>query len=516
MALGKNRRGANDAQWIRTPFHPYTFIPDMPPDTPGGILDALGLYPTANGLRVQNTTQLRISGITGGPTLGWFSAVFSNGSDYVYAGTAQHLWASSGFQFIENDNSQTFTGLTNPWTFTQVDDYVIATNGVNPVQAVTTPGGQFSALGGSPPIASIVSSADPGGTGYFVFLFNLLNNPQGWACSGAGQPNSWPLDTTNLSASGTLGLTQGPVTAAVPLRGGVVAFKGTSFYYGQFIGVPYVWQFQLISPSQGVQGPYAVASAGDTVYFIGNDNIYAFDGFSLYPIPNKVAQWLFSQSMDFNYAENIIATYDSSNDIVNFHYPSLNASPAGTLDTRLMWHRKSGRWCIDHIVIEGSTQANLPTRSGTTYGQVTTTYPTYGAILTGITYGMLASSSSLTTSQAVFLPGSNLYTFTGLPRTLDTYFITNDIGTPERQTSIFRARLNYSLYPLQNNMQVLGMGKDIEGSSMLMQLAALTSMGPRGFFDFRQTSRWNNLQFYLTNQTEVTAYETMIADGGWR
>jgi len=513
MSLG--RRAAQDAQWMKQPFHPYTFIPDLPPDTQGGISDAQGLYPTSNGLRVQRVLLVRTTGITGGPTQGWFNGIFPNGSNFVYVGTATHLWSASGTTFVENDNSQTYTGLTNPWTFAQVASTVAATNGVDPVQAVTISGGQFAALGGSPPVAKIVSSADPGGTGYFLFLFNLASDKQGWACSGAGLPASWPLDTTNLSATGTLGVTQGPVTAAAPLRGGICAFKANSFYYGQFIGTPYVWQFQLVSPSQGVYGPYAVASAGDALYFIGNDNIYSFDGFSLAPIPNKLAQWLFSQSLDINYATKTIGAYDSANDIVSFQYASRTANPRGTLDTRLMWHRKSGRWCIDHIVIQGEAQVNLPTISGTTYGQMTTTYPLYGSITPGTTYGMLASPSSVSTSHAVFLGDNNLYTFSGLPRQLNTFFITNDIGTPERQTSIYRSRLSWSIFPINGNMQIIGLGKDIDGQSAT-QISALTSMGPRGFFDFRQTARWNDLKYYVTGDAEITGHEELITDGGWR
>ena len=512
MALG--RRAAADAQWARQPFHPYTFIPDLPPNTQGGISDAQGLYPTSNGLRVQRIALLRATGINE-TTIGWFSAVYPDGSHYIYVGTSHHLWQLTGTTFTENDSSQTFTGLTNPWVFAQVASVTAATNGVDPIQAVTTAGGQFSALAGSPPRGHIVSSADPGGTGYFLFIFNLLSDPQGWACSGAGQPTSWPLDTSNLSATGTLGLTQGPVTAAAPLRGGVCAFKDNSFYYGQFIGTPYVWQFQLVSPSQGVYGPYAIASAGDTLYFIGNDNIYSFDGFTLQPIPNMVANWLLTQSLDINHADKIIGSYDSANDLVIFRYPSINASPLGTLDTKLLWHRKSGRWCVDHEIVQGAVQSNLPTVSGTTYGQMTTTYPTYGAIIPGTTYGVLAAPGSRTTAQGIFRFDNNLYLYSGPFRQNSTYFITNDIGTYERQTAIYRTRLTWSIFSFAGLMQVLGMGKNFEGTSP-SPLSPLTTMDAKGFFDFRQTARWNDLQYFITDNAEVTGHEVLVTDGGWQ
>jgi hypothetical protein len=115
----------------------------------------------------------------------------------------------------------------------------------------------------------------------------------------------------------------------------------------------------------------------------------------------------------------------------------------------------------------------------------------------------------------VFFPDNNLYTFTGPPRQLDTYFITTDIGTPERQTSLFRGRLDFSIYSLNSNLQVQGYGKDIAGQPGV-PITAITSMGPRGFFDFRQTARWNDLKYFLTNDIEITGYETLIADGGWR
>lgn len=517
MALGR-RRGAPSAQWTTLPLHPLVFTPDLAPNTPGAVSDAKGLIPTAKGLRVANTLQVVATGIDE-PSHGSFVANFPNGASYVYVGTEHHLWANTGGTFLENDNGQTFNADSEFWTFAQVGNYVIAANPlVNHIQAVTSPGGQFSNLAGSPPQAAIASSADPGGTGFFAFLFNLQSNPQGWACSGAGQPNSWPLDTTNLSATGTLGLTQGAITAATPLRGGSVAFKKNSFYYGQFIGAPYIWQFQLVSPSQGVAGPYAFANAGDTVYFIGVDNIYAFDGFSLQIVPNKLAEWLIRTQLDANFAQNIIGSYDSSLDLVTFRFPSINADPAGSLDMKIMWNRKSGRWLLDHEEVQGAVQYNLPTRTGTTYGQMTTTYATYGQIIAGTTYGVLANSSSATTAGAVFL-GNDMYVYSGVPRLLDTYFVTTDIGTDTRETTLFRSRLLWSLYPSSATIQMLGYGKDFEGTSNpndIFLTTGPTAMGPRGFFDFRQTARWNNLKFLLNNASEITGYAVMAGDGGWR
>ncbi|MDE2232867.1 MAG: hypothetical protein KGJ90_01930 [Patescibacteria group bacterium] len=463
-------------------------------------------------MRVKASYKLLTSGIAE-PTQGWFSAFYPDGSIYIFVGTASHLWVGIGSSFSENAGGQVFTGGSNLWTFAIVGSTVIATNGHDSVQAVTTEGGQFSALGGNPPIASIVSNADPGGTGFFAFLFNLQSNPQGWACSGAGQPNSWPLDVSNLSATGTLGLTPGSVTAATPLRGGSVAFKANSFYYGQFVGAPFVWQFVLVSPSQGVAGPYAYANAGDAVYFVGNDNIYSFDGFSLSVVPNALAEWLVNETLDNNHAGNIVGSYDSANDIVSFYFPSKQASPAGTLDTLIMWCRRSGHWCVDHVVTQGALQANIAAVPAATYTTMTTIFPTYASILLGTTYAILAPTASRNSATGVFLPDNNLYTATGPVRQINTYFTTSDIGHPERITSLFRSRLNWSLIALDSNIRLVGLGKDLEGQPPFL-ITTSSSMGPRGFFDFRQTARWNNLQFFLAGDCEVTGYEVLIADAG--
>src|SRR6266850_2580907 len=201
--------------WKEIPIAEEGFAPDKPAYTPGILTATSNLYPTTKGVRTlpTPTTQAAAEG-SAIQARGVFAGKLSDGVWRVFKATNSHIWrAQSPFtSWTEWDNSQTYTMSGGFWSFAAQGTDVYATDVTDAVQK-STGGGQFATLG----------------------------------------------------ASGTLGQSPGPITGAANLRSGVVAFKASSFYFGQFTGTPYVWTFQMDSDQAGRVAPQSIIQLGDII-----------------------------------------------------------------------------------------------------------------------------------------------------------------------------------------------------------------------------------------------------------
>ena len=578
------------------PLHPLLFVPDSPSSTPGCVVDADGMFPTASGARVLPSLVVQSNALPA-PALGAFFAIYSQGGFNTFAGTGQHLYrllngvASQsgtgmtydqfaslykqyqnlprlqynstffqppipgfipGLSWVEVDGGQTFSG--QPWSFDQAGDDTIATNGADPVQVFSGSGTQFAPLAGNPPKAKFVVTVDPGaGVSVVTILANLLTDATGWVASAPGNDALWSLNVNDLSASGFLRAAPGPITGAKSVRTYAVLFKKDSMYLGTFVGPPYVWDFQPVSFQIGCSSNNAIINIGDLLVFPGPDDFYSFDGWSLNPIPNALREWFFGQPGQQGtgianpmFLNKILARYDESTGVVYWHFSSVNANPAGTLDMYISWNKKSGRWLPGHTIIQmapgGYGKSGLTydqfcvqfangANGGLTVDQLASIDPVtdWDSLLGGVvgkqtyaqlphlTYADPSFGPASNRSQSVILPDGKLYTYTGPANS--GYLQTGDLGDPIRLTRINRLRGQFGVFPARaTNGQRALLSSFVRRNlgDVLVPFKTNVPLSDQGYFDFMESAGWHSLLMAFQSDAELQALSPDAIDAGDR
>src|SRR5271166_1848842 len=309
------------------------------PSSQSVLTDTGGVYSTLGGWKAMPTLQRISATPLPGPAFGAFSAEVSNVFLVVVA-TANQLYFINNGQLISQ--GLTLTNSANPWSFTVYGTDLLATNGVDPVQ-VSINGGGFAALAGSPPIFSIVEATD-----YSLFGIVPLSNEYWYTLN----DTIWTPSIATATGFGTLASTPGIIVAAKQLLGNIAMYKRNALYYGTYQGPPFYWGFQTISNKVGTLGPNSVVTVDTMQYFVGPDDFYQFDGYSLSRIPNNLRKWFFA-NVNTNFASTIFASYDQPRGQVVFWFSSNNAQKGGILDSNVAYSLITGNWCKSQS-IDGS------------------------------------------------------------------------------------------------------------------------------------------------------------------
>ena len=102
-------------------------------------------------------------------------------------------------------------------------------------------------------------------------------NPMLVRWSDQEDPSMWTPSITNQSGSITLSHGSTIVTA-IQSKQEIVIFTDSALYSLQYLGPPYVWGSQLLGDNTSLAGPNAVALAAGTIYWMGVDKFYKYDG----------------------------------------------------------------------------------------------------------------------------------------------------------------------------------------------------------------------------------------------
>jgi hypothetical protein len=472
------------------------FEPDADPITPGVMLECENIFATAKGFKPYPDLMAFSSTGLGSPCLGVFSGYLAN-APVLVAGTANQLyvfnyatktWVSQGLSLIPT---------TGRWRFDIYGGNLIAVNGVNPPE-VYTGSGVFTPLGGAPPIASIVQATD-----YSLFL--IVPNSRTWWSSLSA--TIWTPAVATATVTGSLDTSGGIITAAHKLRDMIVLYKMRNLIAGTFVGPPFYWSFRTVSKQVGVACQEAVANLGDLHYFPGPDNFYRFDGATLEIIPNNLREWFFA-NLDGDNADKIAARWDESRTIIFWHFASINASPAGSLDKWICYNTRTGQWTksatqyID-IPIFGPIKA-----SALTYGSFTTTYPTYGAV-PNITYGSLRPQSK--DLSAVIGTDHFIQAYNATP--VASSITTNMFGDRHNIFLVSRLRPQFSLYPASAIVSVV---KQYTPGLASPPSTLMRPISSDGWFNVMTTARLQKFKMDMGGDHEILGIEAMVDYAGER
>jgi len=279
----------------------------------------------------------------------------------------------------------------------------------------------------------------------------------------------------------------------------VVAYKPTSMYLGRYVGPPLVWQWVRIPGDIGCAGAESVVTVGTRHFFIGQDDIYLFDGTVPKSIGAPIREWFFANLSNIN-RDKILGVADLARDLVYWYYPSVN-SPDGEIDSCLVYNIKRDRWGKWAVPVQAVVQYS----SGQiTYDTIGTLFATYDD-LPDIAYDSPFWIADQTIP-GVFI-GNTLYSLTGTPA--NSFALTGDYGDLTDYSMLRRVTPRYLLNPTAatcTNFYRLNVGE----APTTDHTVALS----RGRFDMRRASRWHRMRIQQTGACTINGLDIDIQASG--
>lgn len=477
------------------------FAPDLDPTTPGVLTDCSMVVPFEGGFKGAPAAVSVGADALAAECRG--AAVLSDlsGNRRVIAGTASNLYELSGTTWNSVSKVGGYTlGSDDRWSFIQYANAALAATITTRIQRSTS--GAFADIATAPK-ATIVEAALG-----FAVAFNTSDTTYGvsqdrWWCSALNDETDWTPAASTQSTTGRLIGGSGPITAAKRFGDDVVAYKNRTMFVGRYTGPPEVWRFTQVSTDVGCVGVSAVADTMIGHIFVGQDNVYIFDGTTPRPLEGseQLRTWLF-RDINPNFLYKTQVVWDRPNYTVSIHYVSTASS--GTIDSAVVYHVINKRW----------GRANRNIEAPLAYVSPQITYDGGSALVTTYNSGpMIPFDSPFWTAgatvSAVFNTSHVLQTLSGA--TESSSFTTGDIGDEDTYTTCDNIKVRYTQSPTTS--VATGYFKDEEGVSVSTGDSESTGDGKH---DMRQDARFHRFSVAQTGDWKATAMRAKLIPSGSR
>jgi hypothetical protein len=348
------------------------WFPDRPFFENPGLVEAKNAIPVDD--YYKDFLELSVSNATLAATPNSaFAAVDSAGDVEIYAGTQTQLYEDLGGTWTVR-SAATYTGAANGyWSWTQFDNYVIATDYVDRPQ--------YKDIGTATAFATVTAAPfarQIGKINRFVLLGDVTDGsaatPYRVQWSSIDDPLDWPTPGTSTALARQAGQQDldsayGAVTGISNGQFYGLVFQERAITRFQYIGGNSVFQVDTYERSRGLWAPRSLIQVGNVSYFFSVDGFYMTDGQSVVPIGDgKVDKWFLS-FFDQGYIEKMTCGVDWSNKCVYWSFPS--SSGNGTPDYIIIYNFARNRWAW----AEDSAQLIFPSYSqGYTLDQLDTLF----------------------------------------------------------------------------------------------------------------------------------------------
>lgn len=166
--------------------------------------------------------------------------------------------------------------------------------------------------------------------------------------SDQGDITQWTSSSTNQVYEDTVE-GAGRLISHCPVDGYNLIFTENQTYTFKYIGLPLIWQTQILDANIGIIAPFARVSVNGIAYWMGQDNFYMFRGGKVEIIPSNITgqasilRYVFD---DLNYSQRFkfFAWYNEAFDEIWFHYASASSNECNRI---ARYSRKLGAWCPD-------------------------------------------------------------------------------------------------------------------------------------------------------------------------
>ena len=163
-------------------------------------------------------------------------------------------------------------------------------------------------------------------------------NPMLVRWSDQGNFNNWTPSIS--STSGEVILTGGTeITGAIRSRNAIHVWTDNSMYTQQFVGPPFIFNFQQVGTNCGLIGPHAAVDYDGISYWMSQNNFYAFDG-RVRNLDCTVRRYLFD-SFNMTNADKVFAGINSEFKEIIWLYPSAESDEP---DSYVIYNPQENTW----------------------------------------------------------------------------------------------------------------------------------------------------------------------------
>jgi hypothetical protein len=164
-----------------------------------------------------------------------------------------------------------------------------------------------------------------------------VNKPRILRWSNNGQPEVYTGGTASF-----LTLFQGADhgVALAPLGNFLAVYRERSIHLINFVGAPFFFAQRQVINGIGLVSPRALLNLDTRHIFLGNDNVYIFNGVDLEPVGEPIREQLFD-TIDPDNAERSLITLDETRYTVTLIVPSVGSQFP---DTWWFWNLTTGAW----------------------------------------------------------------------------------------------------------------------------------------------------------------------------
>lgn len=290
---------------------------------------------------------------------GSYLSYVNNGNYLLFVGTATKLLKFDGASLGWIDVSKPggyLTPTSERWSFAQYGSWLLATNGVDPVQYIELNSPvQFGDLSEDAPRARHVGSV-----GDFVMLAHLATNQRMVQWSGLNQPQFW---TPRQRSSDFQAFPDGG--EIMGFAGGVngcVIFHAESVREGKLaLETPMVMTFQQTLTNHGCMAPKSVVPTGSGIYYLSDDGFYRYGappvGIGIERVDNSFIDDISRQEI-----YNVYGSEDPNRKIVYWAYRSISNTLENSFDKVLLYHYGIDRWSLlkPNRIMTGLIDATTP------------------------------------------------------------------------------------------------------------------------------------------------------------
>lgn len=267
--------------------------------------------------------------------LGGYSAIASDGTGYLLAGTATNLYQLDSAAWTSLVGSLT---ITSRWKFVQFGDYVVAVNG-SATREVDLAAGTDSAIAGAPSGKSIWVVGD------YVCIGQASGEINKIATSAFRDHTGWTPGTdqaTDLSFQ-----TGGAVQGGVGGEYGVILQRDRLVRQTRTGDASAPFQYDEITNNYGCSNGATIAAAGRTVFFHSDRGFMALDnGSDLRPIGSEKIDRYFESIVGSDNFDSIFAAVDPQNKVVMWGVP-------GSPGLLLIYNFELDRWSTGSLPFTG-------------------------------------------------------------------------------------------------------------------------------------------------------------------
>jgi hypothetical protein len=461
---------------------PIVFAPDADSFSPGVLPLVQNFIPTDRGYYSAPTHENIGLNALAAACRGVYVGRDLSGVSRIYAGTSTAIYKATSPTWTDVKAAVYALGTNDRWSFAQFGNDTLAATITQALQKATT--GNFAAIAGAPKAQIVLGTKD------FVVLLHtdegtFGNQTDRWWCSGYQDDTVWTPAVSTQCTTGRLIEGEGPITAGAVLGDDVIVFKRKAIFHGRYAGPPSVWNFTRVPGDFGCVGQEAVAKIGDKLCFIGDNDIFIYDGSRPYSIAEGSIKKDFSYLLDKEDRYKSICLYDWVKSNIWVFFPFESASTTSPTNA-FVFNVTSKKW---GYVATGAVEAALlwPDELDFIFdGNYKEDTPSF-------------FNSSHVAGALIGTPSTGLMT-TGYFGEEGRYSLLSGVAIRCQGSAPATATLTASAYDVIGEIPV--------GSS--------SSSIDDGKFDMRQSGRWHQLSLETTGRFEITSIGVDLKPEGRR